>query len=168
MEIIVLPYIAVSFAIGWAVFSPFLKFDDLSRLSLDRITTSDLLAIFLPLSVLLTVARWTLPEDAVSVWVLLLIGVLILGFAFLALVAGLFLLDKMGATNSFKRMAIIGVIVPMGSLLSIAWIAFPFVALAYSVPYAIAATVSVVIVTLLLRGLSEWVCHCDSASAQSS
>ena len=164
MEIIVLPYIAVSFVIGWAVFSPFLKFDDLSRLSLGRITTSDLLAICLPLSVLLTVARWTIPKDAISVWVLLLIGLLILVFAFLGLVAGLFLIDKMGATTSFKRMATIGVIVPLGSLLTIAWIAFPLVALAYSVPYAIAATLAIGILTVLLRGLSEWVCHRDSAS----
>lgn len=159
MEIIVLPYIAVSFVIGWAVFSPFSRFDDLGRLTLDRMTTADLLAAFLPMCVLMAIARWAMPPDQTPVWLLILVGTLIFGFAFSGLIAGLFLLDKMKDKTSLRRMATIGVIIPMGSLLSVAWIVFPFVGYAYSTSYAIPATLAIVILTFLLRWLSEWVCR---------
>ena len=159
MEIIVLPYIAVSFVIGWAVFSPFSRFDDLGRLSLDRITTADLLAAFLPMCVLMAVARQTISADQTPTWLLILVGTFILGFTFSGLVVGLFLLDKIDNKTSLKRIATIGVIIPMGSLLTVAWIAFPFVGYAYSIVHAIPATLAIFIMTLLLRGLSEWVCH---------
>lgn len=159
MEIIVLPYIAVSFVIGWAVFSPFSRFDDVGRRTLSRATTGDLLAAFLPMCVLLAVARQVISADQSPAWLLIVVGALILGFAFFGLVIGLFLLSSMNNTTSLKRMATIGVIIPMGSLLSVAWIAFPFVGYVYSVSYAIPATLAIIILTLLLRTLSEWVCH---------
>ncbi|MDA8563657.1 hypothetical protein N9L06_04305 [Mariniblastus sp.] len=159
MEIIVLPYIAISFAIGWAIFSPFSRFDDLGRLTLDRTTTADLLAALLPMCVLMAVARRMISADQSPVWLLILIGTLILWFAISGLIVGLFLLDKMEPKTSLKRMATIGVIIPLGSLLTVAWIAFPFIGFAYSISYAIPATFAIAILTLLLRALSEWVCH---------
>lgn len=159
MEIIVLPYIAVSFAIGWAIFSPFSRFEDLGRLTLDRLATSDLLAMFLPISLQLTVAKWTLTLETLSVWTLVAAAVTMLMFTTCGLVVGLFLLDKMSRTTSLKRIAVIGVIIPLGAMLTIAWIAFPFIGYAYSISYTIPATLSVVLATLLLRWLSVWVCH---------
>jgi hypothetical protein len=159
MEIIVLPYIAVSFVIGWAVFSPFSRFDDLGGRKLDRTTTGDLLAAFIPMCVLLAVARQAIASDQAPIWLLMVVGALIFAFALFGLITGLFLLSALDDATSLKRMATIGVIVPLGSLLSVTWIAFPFVGYVYSISYTIPATLAIVVLTLLLRWLSEWVCH---------
>ena len=162
MEIIVLPYIAISFVIGWAVFSPFSKFDDLGRLTFDRIATSDLLATFLPLSFSLATFRQIVPADSLSIFVLIFAGTFLLSCAIAGLIAGLFLFDKMERPSSLKRMATIGIIIPLGSLFTLAWIALPLAACVYSVSYAIPATLLVLPATLLLRSLSAWVCSRNS------
>lgn len=159
MEIILLPYMAISFSIAWAIFSPFAKIDDLQEWTFARIETSDLFAIFLPLSFLWAVVKWTTPDDVLSVPVLAFFGTAIFLLTFFGLVAGLFLLAKMYRTPPVKRMAVIGIIMPLGSLLTIAWIALPMLAYAGSILYAIPAILSVVPATLALRGLSGWVCE---------
>ena len=158
MEIIVLPYIAISFVIGWTVFSPFTQFDDFGRLTFDRIATSDLFATFLPLSVSLAIVRQIAPVGSLPLAVLIFAGICILGYAIFGLVVGLYLFDKMKAPSSLKRVATIGIIIPLGSLLTLAWIALPLAACVYSVLYAIPVTLLVLTATLMLRGLSAWVC----------
>lgn len=159
MEIILLPYMAISFSIAWAIFSPFAKIDDLQEWTFARIETSDLFAIFLPLSFLWAVVKWTTPEDLLSVPVLALSATGIFLLTFFGFVAGLFLLAKMNQTPPAKRMAVIGIIMPLGSLLTIAWFAVPMLASAGSILYAIPAILSVVPATLAFRGLSVWVCE---------
>ena len=164
MEIIVLPYMVISFSIAWAVFSPFADVDGLHEWSFSKIETIDLLAIFLPACCLLAVFKLTVPSGTLSMPILGLIALFIVLFALSGLVVGLFLLAKMRRTSSFKRMAVIGIIVPLGSLLTIAWIGLPLVAFAGSVIFAIPATVAVVPLTWGLRVLSRWVC--DTAESQ--
>ncbi len=156
MEIIVLPYMAISFSIGWAIFSPFAEIDDLHQWTFARIETSDLFATFLPFCLLWTIVTWATPASNFPVVALVSIAVTIFSFTLFGFVVGLFLLAKIDRATPAKRMALIGVIVPLGSLLTIAWIALPLWASASSVLYAIPALVAVIPITLAFRGLSGW------------
>ena len=79
-------------------------------------------------------------------------------FAFFGFFAGLYLLAKMKQTAPLKRMALIGVVIPLGSLLTVTWFTIPVFALASSFAYSIPAAIAVVPITLTLRWLSYWVC----------
>jgi hypothetical protein len=80
--------------------------------------------------------------------------VAIFGFA-----TSLFLLAKMHQTPPVKRMAMIGIVVPFGALLTLAWIVFPAVASVYSIVYSMPAAMAVIPVTFGLRWLSSWICQ---------
>ena len=161
MEIIVIPYMVISFSIAWAIFSPFAEVDGLNEWTFARLETSDLLAIFLPVCFLLATLKLATPTDTLSALTLGTIAIVIVLFSAAGLVSGLYLLAKMRKTSSAKRMAIIGIIMPLGSLLTIMWVALPLMALAGSILFAIPAAVAVVPLTWSLRILSKWVC--DSA-----
>jgi len=160
MEIIVLPYMAISFAIAWAVFSPLSQIDGLDEWSFARIETADLFAVFLPISVLLAFVSWTFPMDQVSVFWIVSIAIAIVLFSLSGFVAGLFVLAKIDHVTTMKRVAIIGVILPFGSFLVLAWIALPLSALAGSILFALFATIAFGAATWILRRLSEWVASC--------
>lgn len=159
MEIIVLPYMGISFAIAWAIFAPFAELDDLRQWSFARIEIADLLAVFLPISILMAVAIWTESPRFFSIPLLVALTVAILLIAGCGFVIGLYLVSKMNDPPAAKRMAIIGIIVPLGSLLTLAWIAVPLWAAAYSILYSIPAAAAVVPIALALRGLSAWACQ---------
>lgn len=159
MEIIVLPYLAISFLIAWAVFSPFALIDDLHEWKFARIETSDLFAIFLPFSFLLGIVTWVTSVDAIPVLGWISIAAAIFLFTLSCLVAGLFLLEKLNRAPSIKRIALIGVVIPMGSLLTLTWFVIPFAAFASSILFAIPAAAAIVPVTFALRVLSIWVCR---------
>ena len=159
MEIIVLPYLAISFLIAWAVFSPFAKLDDLHEWTFARIETSDLLAVFLPFSVLLGMVTWATPTVTITALGWSLIAAAIFLFTLFSFVVGLYLLVKMHQTPSLKRMALIGVIIPTGALLTLAWFVIPFAAFTSSILYAIPAAAAIIPVTFALRLLSIWVSH---------
>lgn len=159
MEIIVFPYMAISFAIAWAIFSPFAQLDDLQKWSFARIETIDLLAVFLPMSLLWAAVRAMTPDEYLSLPLLVVLASAILSLTLFGFLAGLFIIAKMQPPPAIKRMALIGIILPLGSLLTVAWIGLPLLAFAGSFLYAIPAIISVVPVTLGLRGLSGWVCQ---------
>jgi len=161
MEIIILPYMAISFFIAWAIFSPFAEIEDLHDWTFSKIETVDLFAVFLPVCFLLALIQWAAPTDSLPAlaWTLIMAAILILSISGFAI--GLFLLAKMKPKPPLKRMAIIGVIVPIGSLLTLAWIAFPLFAFARSMFYAMPATLAIVPATLALRWLSGWACKID-------
>lgn len=163
MEIIVLPYMAISFMIGWAIFAPFAEIDNLDRWSFARIETSDLLATFLPISFLLAAITWLLQSETVPWIFVVAIAAMIFLFTLLALIAGLFLLAKLDHPTSIKRMAIIGLIIPLGSFLTFAWIAVPLTAFAASVLYSIPAALAILPITLCLRAMSHWVCRSEKS-----
>ena len=162
MEIIILPYMAISFVIGWAVFSPFSQFEDLKRRKFAKVETGDLLAMFLPFSLLLAIAKWSTSAQALSVLIQVTVTTTILLFALFCLVAGLFLFPKMNRPPSFKRIAIIAIVIPLGTLLTVAWVAIPFLAYAGSFYYAIPATLAILPATLTLRYISIWACACGT------
>jgi len=159
MEIIILPYMAISFSIAWAIFSPLAEIEGLHQWTFARIETGDLLAIFVPLSSLLAFANWATSAFEIPMLGLTLIVASIGVFTLAGLFAGLFLLAKMSYRPVVKRMAMIGVVIPLGSLLTLAWFALPIIAIAESVLYAIPATIAVVPITMMLRSLCEWVCR---------
>ena len=152
---------ATSFFIAWVIFSPFAVIEDLHDWSIAKMETSDLFAIFLPCSVLLALLKWVSPADNLSTLTWALIASTILVISVHGLATGLFLLAKMNRKPPIKRMAIIGVIVPFGSLLTLAWILIPVFAFANSMFYAIPATTAIAPITLSLRWLSSWVCRGD-------
>lgn len=155
---------AISFAIAWVIFSPFAEIDDLQEWTFARIETSDLLAIFIPFSSLLAFFTWLVPADKLSAVALTSITIAIGLYTLASLLVGLFLLAKLERKSSFQRVAIIGIIIPLGSLLALAWFAVPLMAMTNSVVYAIPATLGVIPTTLVLRQLSGWVCRGNSAS----
>ncbi len=163
MEIIILPYMAISFIIGWAIFSPFADLEGLDTWTFARIEMSDLFGVFVPVSLLFACATWTLETANVAVvgWSIVATGIFL--FSFFGFFAGLYLLAKMNQTAPLKRMALIGIVIPLGSLLTVTWFAIPIVAMGSSFVYAIPAAVAVVPITLALRWLSSWVCSSSAA-----
>lgn len=159
MEIFVLPYLAISAAIGYAVFQPFLRFDEFESLSCEKPSTGDLLAIMFPISVLFAVAKSVAPDRVLSPTTQLVVVLTAFFFAAVSLAAGLFLLPKEGRTSAVKRMAIIGVVVPFGLLLAIGWIGPLIWAAVYSTLYLVPGTVGILAATVLLRLLASWACH---------
>ena len=162
MEIIVLPYMAISFAIAWAIFSPFTQIDGLDEWSFARVETSDLFAIFLPISGLLALFSWSFPVEKVSFFWFASIATVIVLFSLSGFVAGLFVLAKIDRVTTAKRVAIIGVILPFGSFLVLAWVALPLSALAGWVLFALFASIAFASATWALRCLSEWVAGCSA------
>ena len=153
---------AISFIIGWAIFSPFAVIEDLKVWSFSKIQTSDLFAIFLPTGFLLALANWITPLAKLPVIALSAIAVTILLFSASALFTGLFLLAKMEKKPPLKRITLIGAVIPLGALLSLIWIMFPVYAFASSIFYAMAATLAVAPITMALRLLSSWLCKSQS------
>lgn len=159
LEIVILPYMAVSFAIGWAIFSPFSTLEELDSLSFARLETVDLISCFIPLSFLLAIATWAIPfSEATTVLLPVVVGVAIV-FTIFSLAASLYLLSKIELKSSLRRMAVGGVVVPFGLLMAIAWIAVPLWAFSYSILYSMPATLAVAIATVVIRRLSVWVCE---------
>lgn len=158
MEIIILPYMAVSFAIAWAIFAPFAALTNLRQWSFSPIQTSDLLATFVPLSLLLALGAWVDPPAELRAFVWLATIALVVAFAGGGLLGGLYLLAKMESQSVLARMVLIGLVIPLGALLTMAWISIPLVAYAHSMFLAIPATLAIVPMTYGLRALSCWIC----------
>ena len=159
MEIIILPYMAISFIIGWAIFSPFADLEGLDTWTFAQIEMSDLFGVFLPVSLLFAAATWSLKTANVAVIGWSIVASAIFLFAFFGFIVGLYLLAKMKPTAPLKRMTLIGVVIPLGSSLTVLWFVIPVLATAGSIVYIIPGAVAVVPITLALRWLSSWVCR---------
>ena len=163
MEIIILPYMAISFMIGWAIFSPFADLEGLDAWTFARIEISDLFGVFVPISLFFACANGALKTANVPVIGWSIVASAIFLFTFLGFGAGLYLLAKLKQTASLKRMALIGIVIPLGSLLTVFWFAIPVCAMASSFVYSIPAAVAIVPITFALRWLSNWVCSSSLA-----
>jgi len=168
MEIIILPYMAISFMIGWAIFSPFADLEGLDTWTFARIETSDLMGVFVPVSLLFAGANGALQSANVPVLGWAIIASAIFLYAFLGFGVGLYLLAKMKPTAPLKRMAMIGVVIPLGSLLTVSWFVIPVFAMASSIAYSIPAAVAIVPITLILRWISNWVCTSNPSADDST
>ena len=162
LEIFALPYVAISGVIGWVIFEPFFRTDESKSLSPADTTTTDLLAIALPVSVLFLVARWILSESVLSLSVQAIVVAIALLFAGIALRAGLILVPKTFQVTFVKRMAVVGIIAPFGILLTIGWVGFLIWAAAYSITYLVPSSIGIAAATSGLRLLGVWVCQADS------
>jgi hypothetical protein len=161
LEIVVLPYMAVSFAIGWAIFSPMFRLENLDTFSFAKLETIDLIACFVPLCTLLSLTTNAVPYRAGTAYLLVLAFSLCVAFSTGSLVVSLFLLEKMEHRPSLKRMAIGAIVVPLGTLLTIAWVGIPIWAFSYSTLYSMPATLGVAIATFTIRQLCSWACGDD-------
>ena len=158
-EIFVVPYMVISGVIGFAVFEPFFRFDNFETLSLSKLTIGDLLAIIFPIGVLFAIARWTIPEDVGSISIQLMVVAVVLLFAMIALVAGLFLIPDDRPLDLPKRMAIVGVVTPFGILLTLGWIGLLAWAGVYSTVYLVPCVLAIAVATSVLRVLAMWSCR---------
>ena len=160
-EIFIPFYMAISCLIAWMVFSPFAFLDGTQSRKFAKIKTCDLLAVFLPLSG--TLSLLTKPSGGISVWFVLLVVSTALILSGFSLLAGLYLFEKMAAISAAKRIAVIGIIIPFGSSLTLAWVALPIYAFALSVHLAVPSLIAVAVMTTLLRIVSIWVCRLEMA-----
>ena len=159
LEIFAIPYLAISGVIGWLIFQPFLPAHQSESLLPAKITTTDLLAIALPISIIFSFARLITPLSNMSISMQATMAVIALLIAIPWLTAGLFLVPKTFQVTFFKRLAIMGIIAPFGILLTIGWIGFLIWACAYSLLYSVPSTIAIAAATFGLRILSVWVCQ---------
>ena len=165
LEIFALPYFAITGLVGWAVFEPFFRADENElTLSFAKIAITDLLAVCVPVGVLLSAARWIMPDTISSLAVQTTVLSLALLFAVLALAAGLFLVCKTTELTFFKRLAIVGIIAPFGILLTVGWVAFLVWTCTFSVLYAVPSSLAIAAATYGLRMLGLWVCQIDTTA----
>jgi hypothetical protein len=162
LEIFALPYFAISGAIGWTIFEPFLRNDRYESLSPAKITTTDLLATFFPVSVIFACASWMIPVNTLSFSVQAVVVAIALLFAVIGLTAGLFLMPKTFQVAFLKRMAVVGIIAPFGLLLTIGWIGFLIWVSGYSIIYLAPSAIALAAATSGLRILGVWVCQAES------
>lgn len=158
MEIIILFYMGITLAIGWCIFSPFAALGDIRVWSFAKLETTDLFALFLPYALTFALLPWVTPEIKLTLTIAALVAAGISLFVAMGLVAGLFMLAKMKRISSAKRMALIGIVFPMGLTLTIAWVAFPLAAFARSTTDSIWVTLAIGLVSIALRGISSWIC----------
>ncbi|MEM6472277.1 MAG: hypothetical protein AAF802_22135 [Planctomycetota bacterium] len=168
LEIFALPYFVVSGVIGWAVFGPFIRIEDSEALSRADIAISDLLAVSLPVGVVFASACWMMPVSILSVAVQAIVLFTALLFGVTALAVGLFLVPKKINVTFFKRMTVVGVIAPLGILLTVGWVGFPVWACLYSISYFVPSMFAIAAATMGLRFLGQWVCKTDSESAKNA
>ena len=159
MEIIILPYMAISFLIGGVIFSPFTAIDDLDDWTFAKIKTVDIFALFIPMCLLLALTTWGFQLESLPKAIVVCIVATIVVFVLLAFFAGLFVLAKLQNPAPLRRLVLIGLIMPLGAFLTLAWIAVPLLAYAGSIYYSLPATLSFIPLTLGLRALSAWVCQ---------
>ena len=160
LEVFAVPYLGVSAFIGWAVFAPFFRVtDDIESTSLARIATTDLLAITLPFGVLFAIAKWAMPERMESPTfqsiVLAASGI----FVGIGLLGGLWVLPKSFPVNFLKRLAVIGIISPLGLTLTVGWIGLLMWAASHSMAWLVPSSAAIFIAVAALRTLSLWVCR---------
>ncbi|MEM8670082.1 MAG: hypothetical protein AAGG48_21320 [Planctomycetota bacterium] len=168
LEIFALPYFAVSGVIGWAIFEPFIRLNDSEPLSPSKLTTTDLLAIPLPASVLFAAARLTMPASFVSIIMQLLVIVVALLFAVTALTTGLLIMPKTITVPFPKRMSVVGLIAPFGILITIGWVGFLIWACSYSMLYLVPSSIAVAAAIAGLRVLGFWVCQTEPEVVESA
>ena len=92
-------------------------------------------------------------------WGYSILIVMAIGYAIMSLLTGLFLIDKMQPLPSWKRVAIIGVIVPLGAFLTFAWGIIPLIAYKHSMGMLVAVMFALIPTAAALHFLSQWVCR---------
>ncbi|MEM9410294.1 MAG: hypothetical protein AAGA30_04225 [Planctomycetota bacterium] len=157
-EIFIPFYMAISFLIGWSIFSPFSTKIVSHSWAFAQIQLADFLALFFPCGIYLSVANIWIGRDTFS---LQMNAILIFSTMFMAsamLAAALFLLGQMSALDGSKRMVLVGIVVPMGLPLTVAWVILPIYAFTISIHLAVPALFAILMLSIVLRCLSVWIC----------
>lgn len=157
LEIFGIPYLGVTGVIGWLIFAPFFQSHEAPLSFPTRVTISDLLTLPLTMGVFFSFAGWLVPLRTQSL--LLQSSVMVIGllFSVATLTLGLFLLPENNGT-SLKRITVVGLIAPLGGLLTFAWVGFVVWVSTYSVMYLVPAMIVIAALTFGLRTLTLWVC----------
>lgn len=163
LEVFAVPYLGISAVIGWVIFEPFFR-DGVVGSSADPpppagVAITDLMAVVVPLGVSFAWAGWAMPEAIRSPTVQAIVIGLMTLFAAAAWVLGLFLLPPASRGVFLKRMAVVGIISPLGIVMTVGWIGFILWAGGYSILALVPSTVGVAACSAGLRVLSVWVCR---------
>jgi hypothetical protein len=150
-----LAYFASVAISGYVVFSPFRVHLESKPAQGGRFQIMDLLAIFIPIQIGLAALKtifadvnWY-PELAVLVATAFFVAI------FLAWLYGVRLLSRINVNNAAKRVAFLGVVVPLGFLTCAT--SFLFLVLAESTAQALVRLLVIVTLLLGLRWLGSWV-----------
>ena len=107
-------YFATVVAVGYAIFSPFKDIAKRQRTAGSRFQLTDLLAIFLPLQAGLALVQYLDTRSPTKT----IISVIVMLIASIAWFYGMRLLWRMDVRNWFKRIVFLGVVMPLGFVLS--------------------------------------------------
>ncbi|MEM7560137.1 MAG: hypothetical protein AAF394_13545 [Planctomycetota bacterium] len=157
LEIFGIPYLGVTGVIGWLIFAPFFQ-DHETQLSFPtRVTISDLFTLPLTMGVFFSFAGCLIPLRTQSLLLQSAVTTIGLLFSVAALGLGLLLLPE-NNESSLKRFAVVGLVAPLGGLLTFAWVGLVVWVSTYSVMYLVPAMIVIAALTFGLRTLTLWVC----------
>ena len=161
MEIIVLPFMTISFVIAWAIFAPFASIHGMDSWTFAKIQISDLLVFFAPVCAQFALANWLIELRSASTLEFCFVVGSIFLFSTATFFSGLFVIAKMGNVPTRKRIVIVGIVIPLGTFICIGWVIVPLLAFTEYVFYSIPITLVIIPVVLFLRRLAEWSCSPD-------
>ena len=159
LEIFAFPYFLVSGVIGWVIFKPFFRANEIESLSCAKITIADLLAISLPAGVLFAVSSLITPPQIRSPLVQMTIVALTMLFAVSSLWVSLLLVTRMCSDSFIKRMTLVGMICPFGIIFAFGWVGLLIWSGSHSISYLAPVSVAMAAGIFALRHLSVWVCQ---------
>lgn len=159
LEIFGIPYLGVTGVIGWLIFAPFFQNHEATLSFPTRVTISDLFTLPLTMGVFFSFAGWLIPLETQTLILQSTVMAIGLLFSVATLTLGLLLLPKGLEISTLKRITVVGLIAPLGGLLTFAWVGLVVWVSTYSVMYLVPAMIVIGALTFGLRALALWVCR---------
>ncbi len=161
LEIFGIPYLGVTGVIGWLIFAPFFTNHEATVAFPTRATISDLLTLPLTMGVFFSFVGLLIPLKTQTLFLQSTVLVIGLLFSVSTLALGLLLLPKNIELSTLKRITVVGLIAPLGGLLTFAWVGLVVLVSTYSVMYLVPAMIVIAALTFSLRTLTLWVCRTE-------
>ncbi len=148
-------YFLTAICVAYAIFSPILNIPTVHSKDRVRLQLVDMFAAPLPFAIFFAAFNWFLADIG---WypLLAIVVVLAVALAFLAaFVCGMRVLSRMNVRSGLKRVAILGLVMPLGFVMSATSILV--VLSADSVQHSFVRLTLVIGIVVCLRGLASWV-----------
>ncbi|MEC8557284.1 MAG: hypothetical protein VXZ82_19965 [Planctomycetota bacterium] len=126
-----------------------------------RATICDLLTLPLTMGVFFSFVGLLIPLKTQTLFLQSTVLVIGLLFSVSTLALGLLLLPKNIELSTLKRITVVGLIAPLGGLLTFAWVGLVVLVSTYSVMYLVPAMIVIAALTFSLRTLTLWVCRTE-------
>lgn len=151
----VIVYFAVTVLVGYLIFSPFQHVAAAKRVTSRRFLMSDLLAIFLTFQMGFAGINYLFDDIVWNVSSAVTVSSSLLVLAFVSWLYGLRLLWRMDVEHWVKRIALLGVVMPGGFVVS--GIAFPVLATSTSAFSVMSRLAIIAALVFAIRALVFWV-----------